>query len=72
GCTQKEGTNYQEVFSPSSLYFVTIQTLVTLTAKHDLELNQMDVFTTYLNRELEEDLYLLPPDGVPIQPGQCW
>ncbi|KIK73761.1 hypothetical protein PAXRUDRAFT_20521 [Paxillus rubicundulus Ve08.2h10] len=32
----------------------------------------MDVSTTYLNRELEEDLYLLPPDGVPIQPSYCW
>ena len=31
----------------------------------------MDVSTVYLNRELEEKLYLQPPEGVPIQPGYC-
>ena len=47
-------------------------TLIALAAKHDLELDQMDVSTAYLTGELEEDLYMLPPDGVPIQPGYCW
>ncbi|KIK72455.1 hypothetical protein PAXRUDRAFT_21969, partial [Paxillus rubicundulus Ve08.2h10] len=71
GFTQKEGIDYQEVFAPVA-NLDSVRTLITLAAKHDLELDQMDVSTAYLNGELEEDLYLLPPDGVPIQPGYCW
>ncbi|OJT04598.1 hypothetical protein TRAPUB_4686, partial [Trametes pubescens] len=32
----------------------------------------MDVSAAYLNGELDEELYLLPPDGVAIEPGHCW
>ena len=49
-----------------------VHTLIALAAKHDLELDQMDVSTAYLNGELEEDLYVISPEGVPIQPGYCW
>ncbi|KIK82241.1 hypothetical protein PAXRUDRAFT_51794, partial [Paxillus rubicundulus Ve08.2h10] len=74
GFTQKEGIDYQEVFAPVA-NLNSIRTLIALAAERILSpflLNQMDVSTTYLNRELEEDLYLLPLDGVPIQPGYCW
>ena len=63
--------DYQEVFAPVA-NLDSIHTLIALAAKHDLELDQMDVSMTYLNGELEEDLYMLPPDGVSIQPGYCW
>ena len=43
-----------------------------MAAKYDLELDQMDVSTAYLNGELQEDLYMSPPEGIPIQPGYCW
>ena len=62
--------DYQEVFAPVA-NLDSIRTLIALAAKHDLELDQMDVSMAYLNGELEEDLYMLPPDGVSIQPGYC-
>jgi len=68
GFTQKEGVDYQEVFALVA-NLDSVQTLIALAAKHDLELDQMDVSTAYLNRELKKDLYMLPPEGVPIQPG---
>ena len=60
-----------EVFAPVA-NLDSVRTLIALAAKHNLELDQMDVSTAYLNGELEEDLYMLPPDGVSIQPGYCW
>src|SRR5438445_9831969 len=45
---------------------------MSLAAKYDLELDQMDISTAYLNGELEEELYMSPLPGVPIQPGYCW
>jgi Reverse transcriptase (RNA-dependent DNA polymerase) len=32
----------------------------------------MDVATAYLDGKLEEEIYLQPPDSVPITPGCCW
>ena len=71
GFTQKEGVDYQEVFAPVA-NLDSVRTIVALAAKHNLELDQMDVSTAYLNGELEEELYLLPLAGVPIQSGYCW
>jgi hypothetical protein len=32
----------------------------------------MDITAAYLNGELEEELYMFPPEGVPIELGSCW
>ena len=32
----------------------------------------MDVSAAYLNGELDEELYLLPPEAVPIEKDYCW
>ncbi|PPQ82476.1 hypothetical protein CVT24_002389, partial [Panaeolus cyanescens] len=71
GFTQREGVDYQEVFAPVA-NLESIRIILALAAKHDLELDQMDVQTAYLNGKLTEDLYLLPPDGVDIPKGHCW
>ena len=63
--------DYQEVFAPVA-NLESVRIIVSLAAKYDLELDQMDVLTAYLNGELEEELYMSPPEGVPIQPGYCW
>ena len=38
-----------------------------LVAQYDLELQQMDVKTTFLNRDLEEEVYIDEPDGFSIE-----
>ena len=46
--------------------------ILALAAKYDLEVDQMDVAIAYLNGELQEELYMVPPDSVKIPPRHCW
>jgi len=71
GFVQKEGVDYQEVFAPVA-NLESIRIIMALAAKYNLELDQMDVTAAYLNGELVEELYMMPPDGVKIKPGHCW
>jgi hypothetical protein len=36
---------------------------MSIVAKIDLELHQLDVKTTFLNEELQEDSYMIQPEG---------
>jgi hypothetical protein len=49
-----------------------VRVIIALAAEYNLELDQMDIMTAYLNGELEEELYMLPLEGVLIEPGHCW
>ena len=56
GFTQKEGIDYKETFSPVSKKD-SLRIILALVAHFDFELQQMDVKTTLLNGELEEDIH---------------
>ena len=43
---------------------------MTLVANFDLELHQMDVKTTFLNRDLEEEVYMKQPEGFSSSDGE--
>ena len=62
GFTQVEGIDNTETFAAVAKYD-TVRILLALAAKFDLELDQMDVRTAFLNAELKEDIYLEPPAG---------
>jgi hypothetical protein len=55
--TQKEGEDYFDTYSPVAR-MTTICKLVALAACHDLLIDQMDVKTTFLNGELDEEIYM--------------
>ena len=71
GFVQKKGVNYEETFAPVA-NLESIRIICALAAKYDLELDQMDVSTAYLNGVLDEEIYISPPEGVPIEDGFCW
>jgi hypothetical protein len=66
GFTQREGIDYNKIFSPVSCKdsFIIIMALV---AHYDLELHQMDVKTTFLNGKLYENVYLAQPKGLVVE-----
>ena len=62
GYTQKEGIDYEEIFSPVAM-LKSIRILLSITAHYDYEIWQMDVKTAILNGNLEEEIYMMQPEG---------
>ena len=62
GYTQKEGVDFNEVFSPVVKHS-SIRVLLVMVTLFDLELKQLYVKTTFLHGELEEQIYMHQPKG---------
>ncbi|KAG8474474.1 hypothetical protein CXB51_031434 [Gossypium anomalum] len=62
GYSQIPGVDFTDVFSPVVKHS-SIQALLGIVAMHDLEIEQLDVKTTFLHGELEEDIYMQQPEG---------
>lgn len=60
GFTQRQGIDYGETFSPVVRY-ASIRILLAISAKFDLDIEQMDV--AFLHGKIDEDIYMVqPPD----------
>jgi hypothetical protein len=62
GYSQKEGEDFFDTYSPVSR-LTKIRVLLSLTVSHGLLVHQMDVKTTFLNGELDEEIYMERPVG---------
>ena len=62
GFTQREGVDYEATFSPISSKD-SFRVIMALVAHFDMELHQMDVKTAFLNGDLNEEVYMLQPEG---------
>ena len=62
GFTQNEGINYKETLSLVSTKD-SLRIILALIEHFDFELQQMDVKTSFLNGELEEEAYMKEPEG---------
>ena len=69
GFTQREGIDYTETFSPISKK-VSLRIIMALVAHFDFDLHQMDVKTTFLNGNLEEEVYMKQPEGFSSSEGE--
>jgi hypothetical protein len=65
GFSQVEGIDYEETFSLVARY-TSIWTIISLATSMGWRLHQMDVKTTFLNGEIEEEVYIEQPDGFVI------
>nr|GEU28773.1 retrotransposon protein, putative, Ty1-copia subclass [Tanacetum cinerariifolium] len=74
--TQLYGVDYKETFSPVA-DIRAIRILTSIAAYYDYEIWQMDVKNAFLNGYLDEDIYMVQPEGFvdPIHPrknpGEC-
>ena len=66
GYAQREGNDYNEIFSPIVKHS-SIQILLAQVAKYELELDQLDVKSTFLYDNLEEESICLNRWGSKLQ-----
>ncbi|KAH9678644.1 Integrase catalytic domain-containing protein [Citrus sinensis] len=62
GYTQHEGINFKEVFFPVVRH-ASIRVILVITAVQDMQLDQLDVKTTFLHGRLEEEILMSQPEG---------
>ncbi|GJY97194.1 retrotransposon protein, putative, ty1-copia subclass [Tanacetum coccineum] len=62
GFTQLYGVDYEETFSPVA-DIRAIRILIAIATFYDYEIWQMDVKTAFLNGYLDEDIYMVQPEG---------
>lgn len=63
GFTQKYGIDYDEVFAPVARS-ESFRILLTIASVENMEVQQYDFKTAFLNGELKEEIFMKPPPGV--------
>jgi len=66
GFAQKKGIDFDEIFSPI-FKMNSVRTILSLVVVEDLHLEQLDVKTTFLHGDLEEDIYMHQPRGYEVK-----
>jgi hypothetical protein len=66
GFAQKKGIDFDEIFT---LVFkmTSIRTILSLVAVEDLHIEQLDVKTTFVHGDLEEEIYMQQPQGYEVK-----
>jgi hypothetical protein len=67
--SQHEGEDYDETFAPVVRY-TSIRAIICLAAFMGWSLHQMDVKITFLNRVIEEEVYIEKPQGFEVHPRE--
>ncbi|CAH2099085.1 unnamed protein product [Euphydryas editha] len=68
GYAQKEGIDFDETFAPTVRYD-SIRLLLSLAAQKNLDIIQFDITTAFLYGDLEETIYMTPPEGLDCNPN---
>ncbi|MCO5578964.1 hypothetical protein L7F22_032815 [Adiantum nelumboides] len=62
GCAQTKGLDYDETFSPVAK-MTTVRLVIAMASMFGWKLRQMDVNNAFLNGDLEEEVYMIQPEG---------
>ncbi|XP_024081556.1 uncharacterized protein LOC106664782 [Cimex lectularius] len=72
GCSQRQGIDYEETFSPVVKY-PSLRFLFALATKKDMNITHMDVKTAYLQGQIDKEIYVIPPEEMKNKPkGKVW
>ena len=63
GYSQREGVDFSETYAPV-MKIQSLRTLCGIAVEEDMHIHHMDVTTTFLYGDLEEEIYLVPPEGI--------
>ena len=66
GFAQNQGIDFDEIFSPV-VKMSSIRVVLGMAATMDLEVEQLDVKTTFLHGDLEEEIYMEQPKGFAVE-----
>jgi Reverse transcriptase (RNA-dependent DNA polymerase) len=66
GFGQKQGIDFEEIFSPV-VKMTSIRAVLGLVAGLDLKLEQLDVKTAFLHGDLEEEIYMVQAEGFEVK-----
>jgi hypothetical protein len=69
GFSQKKGIDFDEIFSPV-VKMNSIRTILSLVVIEYLHLEQLDVKTTFLHGDLDEQIYMQQPQGYEVKGKQ--
>lgn len=62
GYLQRHGIDFNETFAPTGR-LATLRTIFALAAIEGLPMHQLDIKTAFLNSNLDEDIFIQPPEG---------
>ena len=65
GYRKTEGLYYFDTYSPM-MRINSIRMVLAIAALRNLEVHQIDVKTTFLNGELDEEIYMEQPEGFSV------
>ncbi len=71
GFTEVWDEDYWHMYSPT-LGCDTLFICFAYAAACDFEIHQLNAIVAYLNSDLHEEIYLHPPEGIPVQPSRIW
>ena len=66
GFAQNKGIEFDEIFPPV-VKMTSIRTILSLVVVEDFHLEQLDVKTTFIHGDLEEEIYMQQPQGYEVK-----